>query len=233
MPAGTGTRPRPGEAGGQVAVSRGPAASYLPLPSFCFGRVGPPRVVSPGTVQGMPRFAALLRGIAPSGTNMTNDRLRAVFEGLGLADVMSVLASGNIIFQSDLTYAPVLEQRLEDALATELGISSAVLLRTNPELRALVDSDPFAHLTHGPTTYLTATFIKDASRAPDIVPGQLNPGTQIVRYDPAARALLAITDNSEPSRSPGFMLWLEGCYGKGITTRSWLTVQRIVRKIEG
>ena len=28
------------------------------------------------------------------------------------------------------------------------------------------------------------------------------------------------------------MSWLEKLYGKGITTRSWLTVQRIVRKLE-
>src|SRR5690242_12977005 len=50
--------------------------------------------------RGMPLFAALLRGIAPSGTNMTNDKLRGVFEGLGLQDVASVVSSGNIVFRS-------------------------------------------------------------------------------------------------------------------------------------
>lgn len=78
-----------------------------------------------GTVQAMPRFAALLRGIAPSGVNMTNEKLRAVFEGLGLDDVASVLASGNIVFRTDVTDAPLLEQRIEDALADQLGISCA------------------------------------------------------------------------------------------------------------
>ena len=29
------------------------------------------------------------------------------------------------------------------------------------------------------------------------------------------------------------MTWLEKVYGKDITTRSWLTVQRVVRKLEG
>ena len=40
------------------------------------------------------RYVALLRGIAPSGPNMTNDKLRGVFEGLGYERVSSVLASG-------------------------------------------------------------------------------------------------------------------------------------------
>jgi uncharacterized protein (DUF1697 family) len=179
----------------------------------------------------MARFAALLRGIAPSGTNMTNDRLRAVFEGLGLEDVASVLSSGNIVFRSSATDADVLEHRIEEALALELGLSSRALLRTQSELRALVDSDPFPGLTHAPETYLTATFVKHPDPA-GLVPGLLDPGTRVVRYDAAARAVLAITDNTEPSRARGFMAWLEKSYGNDITTRSWLTVQRLVRTLE-
>jgi hypothetical protein len=53
-----------------------------------------------------------------------------------------------------------------------------------------------------------------------------------VRYDPASRAILAITDNTQPDRARGFMRWREESYGKGITTRSWLSVERIVRKLE-
>jgi uncharacterized protein (DUF1697 family) len=180
----------------------------------------------------MPRFAALLRGIAPSRRNMTNDKLRAVFEGLGLEEVASVLSSGTIVFRSDVADAPVLEQRIEDALARELGISSRTFLRTYSELRAMVDSDPFPGVTHSSTTYLTATFIKDPGAGPTVVPGQLDPGTRIVRYDEAARAVLAITDNSEPNRARGFMRWLDRSYGTGITTRSWLTVQGIVSRLE-
>jgi uncharacterized protein (DUF1697 family) len=47
----------------------------------------------------MNRYAALLRGIAPSGVNMTNDKLRGVFEALGFETVGSVLASGTRVPQ--------------------------------------------------------------------------------------------------------------------------------------
>jgi uncharacterized protein (DUF1697 family) len=178
----------------------------------------------------MPEFAALLRGIAPSGPNMTNDKLRGVFEGLGFENVGSVLASGNIVFHSDDVDVPALEQRVEDRLADDLGLASRTIIRAYPDLRALLDSDPFPGLTHGRDTYLTATFLKGA--APDPRTDQPDPHTEVVRYDRAARAVLAVTRISEPGQSPTFMSWLEKSYGKDITTRSWLTVQRIVTKLE-
>jgi uncharacterized protein (DUF1697 family) len=178
----------------------------------------------------MQRYVALLRGIAPSGRNMTNDKLRGVFEELGFADVGSVLASGNITFSSDGTDEPALERRIEEALAGRLEVTSTTILRAYPELRTLVDSDPFPGLTHGRGSYLTATFLKEPAADPGVVREQTDPHTRVVRYDRSTRAVLAVTDDT--GDGPSFMAWLEKAFGKGITTRSWLTVQRIVRKLE-
>jgi uncharacterized protein (DUF1697 family) len=180
----------------------------------------------------MPEYAALLRGIAPSGTNMTNDKLRGVFERLGFENVGSVLASGNIVFRSVDMDIPALEQRIEDRLASDLGIASRTIIRTLPELRALLDSEPFPGLSHGRDTYLTATFLKHAPAPPDALTDQPDLHTRVVRYDRTARVVLAITQVSIPGQGPSFMTWLEKSYGQDITTRSWLTVQRIVRKLE-
>jgi uncharacterized protein (DUF1697 family) len=178
------------------------------------------------------RYAALLRGIAPSGKNMTNDKLRRVFEGLGFEGVSSVLSSGNIVFHSAATDVPALENRVEAALTSELGLSSRTIIRAHPDLRALVDSDPFPGLTHGRGTYLTATFLKDVAPRTTTVPGESDRLAHSVRYDPGARVVLAVIDTSDPGRASGFMASLEKAYGREITTRSWLTVQRIVRKLE-
>lgn len=181
----------------------------------------------------MQRYVALLRGIAPSGTNMTNDKLRGVFERLGFANVGSVLSSGNITFGSADADVPALERRIEEALVGELGVSSRTIVRTHSELRALLDSDPFAGLSHSPGTYLTATFVQDSASVPALVPAQPDWRTRVVRYDRAARAVLAVTDNRRPGEASSFMARLERVYGKDITTRSWLTVQRIVTRLEG
>ena len=73
----------------------------------------------------MHRYAALLRGIAPSRPNITNNKLRGVFEGLGYEHVASVLASGNIVFDSELSDVSALEHRIEGALTSHSSESPA------------------------------------------------------------------------------------------------------------
>ena len=178
----------------------------------------------------MTRYVALLRGIAPALPHNSNAELRAVHEGLGLRRVGSVLASGNIVFETDETDVPELERRIQQALVAELGIGGGTIIRSLEELRALLERDPFDGLTHGRGTYLVATFLKDGT-APGDVPDDPDPRVRVVGFDEAARAYLAVIDNGDPGRTPDFMRWLDRTHGKDITTRTWLTVQRIVRKL--
>ncbi|MEU0507079.1 DUF1697 domain-containing protein [Nocardia sp. NPDC005998] len=180
----------------------------------------------------MNRYAALLRGIMPTNPNMKGEKLRGVFEGLGFEQVATVLASGNVVFRGADGDIAKLEDRIQDALNSELGIPGGTIVRTYDELRDLLDTDPFPGLIHGRGTYLIATFFKqDPSNVAKELRKHAEPGVQIVGYDSAARAVLAVIDNTEP-RTPDFMAWLEKTYGKDITTRTWLTVQKIVKKLE-
>ena len=47
------------------------------------------------------RYVALLRGIGPANPNMRNEKLRGVLEELGLANVASVISSGNLLFDTE------------------------------------------------------------------------------------------------------------------------------------
>lgn len=162
---------------------------------------------------------------------MRNDKLRGVFEDLGFEAVRSVVASGNIVFASAETDVPALEARIQEALRRDLRIAGGTIIRSRAELQALVDRDAFANLNHGRATYLTATFLKHAETALDPVPQPSDPAMRVVGYDAGARAVLAVTDTTA-SNTPDFMGWLESQYGKDITTRTWLTIQRILKKID-
>ncbi|WP_433490661.1 DUF1697 domain-containing protein [Nocardia grenadensis] len=179
----------------------------------------------------MTMYAALLRGIMPSNPNMSNEKLRGVFTGLGFDSVASVLSSGNIVFATEQTGVAELEDRIQVALSAELGIPGGTIIRTEAELRELLDRDPFAGFTHGRGTYLTATFFKKQGETLPAMPADDDPLTTIIGYDAAARVFLSVVDNSTP-RTPNFMAWLDRAYGKDITTRTWLTVQRVIKKIE-
>ena len=109
----------------------------------------------------MTRYVALLRGITPSGKNMTNAHLRGLFEQLGFAEVASVQASGNILFTAAEDDAAVLEDAIDAGLATTLGLKSTAILRTAEQMASLAATDPFGDLVHAKGTYLTATFVKD------------------------------------------------------------------------
>lgn len=162
---------------------------------------------------------------------MTNDKLRGVLVGLDMERVGSVVASGNLVFSTTETDVSALEARIEAALTNDLGLRSRTIIRSQPDLRTLLDTDPFPGLVHGRGAYLTATFLKDPDARPAL-DGQPDPAVRVVGFDPAARAVLAVAGSGEPGAASGFMAWLERTCGRDITTRTWLTVQRIARKLE-
>lgn len=178
------------------------------------------------------RYVAFLRGIAPTNPSMRNEKLRGVFQNLGFDNVASVLTSGNIVFSTTQNDVPALEQRIQQALVEELGIPGSTIIRRHIELQALVDADPFPGLTHSSSTYLVVTFVKDGSPGPPPrPPRRVESAVRVVGYNEQVRAILAVIDNTA-SAAPQYMGWMEQVYGTEITTRTWLTIQRILKKLE-
>lgn len=91
----------------------------------------------------MATYIALLRAVNVGGTGkLPMADLRALSEKAGFRDVRTYIASGNVVFTSDLT-APRALVTLESALAKRLGIATQVLIRTADELEAVIAANPF------------------------------------------------------------------------------------------
>ena len=91
----------------------------------------------------MTDYVALLRAVNVGGTGkLPMAELKAMAEALGLADARTYIASGNLLFRSDLTEAEV-KAALEERLAAYAGKPVGVLVRTAAELAALRDANPF------------------------------------------------------------------------------------------
>jgi uncharacterized protein (DUF1697 family) len=69
--------------------------------------------------------------------------LRAVVESLGHTDVETYLQSGNVVFTTAGRVGKRLGDALSDALARATGMDVAVVLRTGPELAAVVAANPY------------------------------------------------------------------------------------------
>jgi uncharacterized protein (DUF1697 family) len=95
-------------------------------------------------------MAAFLRGINVGGHRpVAMGDLRAVFSGLGLGNVRTLLQSGNVVFTTS-DGAARLRPIIEASCARELGHDISVMLRTEPEMKKVVAGNPFAQAATDP-----------------------------------------------------------------------------------
>jgi uncharacterized protein (DUF1697 family) len=90
----------------------------------------------------MTRYVALLRGVNVGGITVKSADLRALAEELGLDDVRTVLATGNLLFDSDEA-AGKLTKRIEAGLSDRFGYDARIVLTTLDHVAAVVEAYPF------------------------------------------------------------------------------------------
>jgi uncharacterized protein (DUF1697 family) len=71
------------------------------------------------------------------------DQLRSLFTALGLKDVETFIASGNVVFAPGKGRIPALERRIEQQLGRALGYDVATFIRTDAEVAAVVGHEAF------------------------------------------------------------------------------------------
>ena len=88
------------------------------------------------------RVVAFLRAINVGGHVVPMARLAELFRGLGLAEVETFIASGNVIFSTGKPGGAALEKRIAAHLEKSLGYEVATFLRSGTELAAIVGHRP-------------------------------------------------------------------------------------------
>lgn len=69
--------------------------------------------------------------------------LKAIVESLGCTDVETYLQSGNVVFSPPAGSGTDLGPEISKALATAVGLSAAVQIRTGSEMAAVVAANPY------------------------------------------------------------------------------------------
>jgi len=91
----------------------------------------------------MPRYVAFLRAINVGGHTVKMDALRRLFEALSFKNVETIIASGNVVFESAARDAVALTRKIENHLHEALGYEVRTFLRTMPELARIAACKPF------------------------------------------------------------------------------------------
>lgn len=155
--------------------------------------------------------------------NMKNEKLRKVFVDLRFDNVQTVISSGNVIFDSDVTDKSELEDRIEAEWPKRLGFNSTTILRTSDQIEELAASAPFGDRTHGPKSYLLVTFSKHPVDIDVELPTLIGA---------THGELFTVTDTGDPD-TPNVMSWIEKRVGKEVSSRTWLTVLRVHDRMLG
>jgi uncharacterized protein (DUF1697 family) len=174
----------------------------------------------------MGEYVALLRGINLGGKRMKMEELRQVFGDLGFSKVSTLLASGNVVFESEQKDPDQMRERIEAAIEASFGFSSRVIVRSAREIAELVAAKPFAGVEGGKDARLHISFLAEAASGGPKIPYRSPDGVyQIVKAGPGY--LAGVVFPSPGSGTPDYMDFLSRQYGDDVTTRTWNTVLKI------
>jgi uncharacterized protein (DUF1697 family) len=155
--------------------------------------------------------------------------LRNVMSGLGYTDVATYIQSGNVVFSIDRDDPAELEREIEQGIAQETGLDVSVLVRSQAELAAVIDGNPFQEAATSPTTlhvfFLSAS--PDEERLEKIDPLQFEPD----EYRLGDRVMYLHCPNGLGRSKLAAYPW-ERRLGLRITSRNWNTVTKLRGMLE-
>jgi uncharacterized protein (DUF1697 family) len=167
---------------------------------------------------------ALLRGInVGTAKRVAMADLRKVAESLGHTNVRTLLNSGNLVFTAKSGKPPAIGRALEQAIASELGVTSRVTVLTAAELEAIARANPLVKQATDPTRLLV-TILADASlgaRLGDIGKAKWKPEA-FALGERAAYLWCPPGQLDSPLAKAVFK-----ALGDGATSRNWATIEKL------
>jgi len=177
------------------------------------------------------KYIAFLRGINVGGHHKVPMlELRKEMEKLKFENIVTLLNSGNIIFDAVAGDAENLETTLSEHLEKSFGFPIPVILRSAEMIDGFVIDKPFENVCITKDIRLYVSFLRHDVETDLILPWLSDDKSYriICKKD---KTIFSILDLSL-SQTPKAMGVLEKYYGKDITTRNWNTIKRIKSKLE-
>jgi len=108
------------------------------------------------------RYIALLRGINVSGQKKIKMiDLKNLFEDLGFKNVRTYIQSGNVIFDYNHIDIEKLANEIEKRISETFGFFVNTIIRTDEELRNIINNNPFVKDPNVESENLYVTFMLD------------------------------------------------------------------------
>jgi len=174
----------------------------------------------------MERYVAFLRGINVSGQKLIKmEELRKHFELPGFKNIATYIQSGNVLFDTKETDKQLLRAKIEKRLQQKLGYAPPTILRSLPEIKSVIENNPYHTRKPGDERKLYVGFlsgIPDAAlhTALDEYANDLEEA-RVVNSE--VYLLLASAAKTRLSNS-----FIEKKLKVGATMRNWTTVNKVI-----
>ena len=179
----------------------------------------------------MPQYIAFLRGINVGGHRVKMDRLRELFEELGLREVSTFIASGNVVFSADSCDARSLSDEIERCLAEGLGYEVPTFLRTPTQLAEIVPDEPLETGEPGQPQLSAYVIFLRAPATPKMRSALDSLNSEMDAFRSSGAEVYWMIQG-KLSESPLFSVGLEQAFrGIPTTMRNMNTLRRLVSKI--
>ncbi len=173
----------------------------------------------------MPTFVALLRGInVGKAKRVPMAELRTLLAGLGYTRVVTLLNSGNAVFQAAGGAPDQHAAAIAAALSTQLNVEVPVIVKSADELAAIVAQNPIQVEAPDHAHFLVA-FVQEPTALPGLaaIAPLVAPPEQFAIGEQAAYLLCAT--GILKSKAGEALL---GKAGRAATTRNWATVLKLL-----
>ena len=103
----------------------------------------------------MTTYFAFLRGVNLGKRSIKSPELKKAFEGLGLENVKTYIASGNVIFDAKEKDVAKLAKKIEKGLKEAFSYEVPTVLRSRAEMEKIFKDNPFAGAGENTKTYIS------------------------------------------------------------------------------
>ncbi|MEW6195571.1 MAG: DUF1697 domain-containing protein [Bacteroidota bacterium] len=174
------------------------------------------------------RYAAFLRGINVGGNKkVPMTELKNMLEKMGLKNVKTILASGNVVFDSIEKNIKLLGDSIEKKLNETFGFPARTLVYNFRDVEKMIALDPFKGIEVTKDIRLYVTLLSEKPKSKLKVP-YVSPDSSF--------SILKVTDNAifsvlsvQDTRTVDAMSIIEKEFGKDVTTRNWNTILKLFK----
>jgi uncharacterized protein (DUF1697 family) len=177
------------------------------------------------------KYIAFLGGINVGGHHkVPMATLGKELKKLGFENVVTLLNSGNIIFDTTNNNLEEVEKMISSNLEKKFGFQIPTIIRNSESIEELFNEAPFQNVNVTKDIRLYVSFLRKDTETDLELPWTSSDNSYKI-IELRDRTIFSVLDLSV-SRTPKAMEAVENFFGTDITTRNWKTIERIVKKLQ-